>query len=45
MAIDDGEAIVSGGETGRLAAFDAQEQLHVVSTSGTIGSRGRGSCG
>ncbi len=35
---DDREAIVSGGEAGRLAAFfDAQDRLHVVSTSGTIG--------
>ena len=35
---DDREAIVSGGETGRLTAFfDAQDRLHVVSTSGTIG--------
>ena len=38
VAIDNGEAIVSGGEPGRLTAFfDAQERLHVVSTGGTIG--------
>ena len=38
VTIDDGEAIVSGGEPGRLTAFfDAQDQLHVVSTDGTIG--------
>ena len=38
MTIDDGEAIVSGGEPGRLTAFfDAQDRLHVVSTDGTIG--------
>jgi flagellar hook-associated protein 1 FlgK len=38
VAINDGEAFVSGGEPGRLTAFfDAQDRLHVVSTDGTIG--------
>ena len=38
LTIDEGEAIVSGGEPGRLTAFfDAQDRLHVVSTDGTIG--------
>ena len=38
VTIADGEAIVNGGEPGRLTAFfDAQEQLHVVSTDGTVG--------
>ncbi|MEX0503733.1 flagellar basal body rod C-terminal domain-containing protein [Alphaproteobacteria bacterium LSUCC0719] len=38
LAINDGEASVSGGEPGRLTAFfDAQDRLHVVSTDGTIG--------
>ena len=38
VAVDDGEAIVSGGEPDRLMAFfDAQDRLHVVSLDGTIG--------
>ena len=38
VAIVDKEAIVSGGEPDRLLAFfDAQDQLNVVSTTGTIG--------
>ena len=38
VAVDDGEAVVSGGEPGRLMAFfDAQDRLHVVSADGTIG--------
>ena len=38
VSFEGGEAIVSGGEPGRLKAFfDSSDRLHVVSKSGTIG--------
>jgi flagellar hook-associated protein FlgK len=38
LTVNGDEAVVSGGEPGRLFAFfDADKRLHVVSSSGTIG--------
>lgn len=38
LTVNGDEALVSGGEPGRLTAFfDADKRLHVVSNSGTIG--------
>ena len=38
LTVNGDEAVVSGGEPGRLTAFfDADDRLHVVSNSGTIG--------